>query len=160
MQSNFSITNSVMLAPIAAGFQVKDKGKAVPLQAWAGPEVPRSWGSQISRQSAHEGGKFVSLYAPAAFTPKEIFLILISVRGWVNPRVIVLPEGLCQWKIPMTPSGIERATFRLVAQCLNELRHRVPLAFRWRSTKSDITSWLLSKSTVLDIPCLSCHYAN
>jgi hypothetical protein len=51
--------------------------------------------------------------------PQEGFLVLISVRGWVDPS---------HWKIPVTPSGIEPATFRLTEQCLNQLRYRVPLS--------------------------------
>jgi hypothetical protein len=54
------------------------------------------------------------------------FLILISVRGRVDPRDILQLEGLGKLKNPSISSGIELATFRFVAQCLNELPYRVP----------------------------------
>jgi len=77
-------------------------------------------GPRIYRQSVHVCGKVVS---PRHWPPlpQKISLVLISVTGWVDSRAIVLPEGLSQWKISMTPIGIELATFRLIVQNLNQL---------------------------------------
>jgi hypothetical protein len=47
--------------------------------------------------------------------PRGRLLVLISVRGSVDPRAIVRLEGLVQFKNAMTLSEFEPATFRPVA---------------------------------------------
>jgi hypothetical protein len=69
-----------------------------------------------------------ALHASCPLPPGR-FLVLTSVRGRVDPRVIVWLEGLSQSKNAMTSSGIDTATFQLVALCLNQLRYWIPWAF-------------------------------
>ena len=106
-------------------FLLTVNGKSVPLQAWTGPEVSRKLRFPDYMTKAQDDGKVVSL-THRPFLPPGITLVLIPVRGWVDPRAIARSEGLCQWEIPMTPSGIERATFRSVAQYLNQCATAVP----------------------------------
>jgi hypothetical protein len=56
--------------------------------------------------------------------PTERFLLLICVRGCVDPRTTMRLDGLVQLKYAMTSSGIQQTTFRLLACCLNQLRYR------------------------------------
>jgi hypothetical protein len=68
-------------------------------QAVEAPSFRDCWHTKVLRLSAQLTG---SLYH------QEIFLVLISARDLVDPRAIVEPEVLCQWKVQF---GI----FRLVA---------------------------------------------
>ena len=94
--------------------------------------VPGGWGYQISRQSAHEAGKVVSTTHRPRLPPRKYSWHSFLLEPESTPMAVVRPEGLWQRKIPVTPSGIEPATFRLVAQCLNQLRHRVPLTAEYK----------------------------
>jgi hypothetical protein len=93
---------------------------------------------RISRQPARPALRNGRLYPRPSH--QKIFLVLISVVGCFDPRALVRPERLCQWKIPVTSSGIEPATFWLVTQSLNQLRHRVTPAVRASRIRLDSLS--------------------
>jgi hypothetical protein len=44
-------------------------------------------------------------------------------------------EGLVELKNPTTSLGIEPATYRLLALCLNKLRYRAPVDFHSKEKK-------------------------
>jgi hypothetical protein len=106
--------------------------------------VPRGWGSHILRQSTHEGDRAVSPTHRPPLPPRKYSWYSFLLEAESIPRAIVRPEGLCQWKFPVTPSGIKPAPFRFVMQCLNQLRHRVPHLL----SVSSIKIWLLFTGTV------------
>ena len=81
-------------------------------------EAPR-----FSRQSKHECTKFISPTRRPPLPSSRYPLYSCLLEAESTPGLKVLPAGLGQWQNPMTPSGIEPATLRLVSKFLNQLRH-------------------------------------
>ena len=82
--------------------------------------------------------------------PQEISLVLISVRGWVDPKALVRRKDYAKKKNPIIPSGIETVTFRLVAQCVNHLHTSCPHWNLWlRKMRGIKNHWTLKRDPAL-----------
>jgi len=69
------------------------KDKAVPLQAWRVPEGSRKLRFSDFMTTAQDMVVRLSAVCTGRLYPQEMLLVLISVRGWVDPRAIVRSEG-------------------------------------------------------------------
>ena len=67
-------------------------GKAVPLQVPRCPGGSRKLRFPDYVTTAQDGGR-LSAFRTGRLYPQEMLLVLISVRGWVDPRAIVRSEG-------------------------------------------------------------------
>jgi len=110
-QIHRNVTSAVSESNNVTWINACEKGKSVPLHVLSGPR-----GFQEVKLPIFRDNGTGLTYRPLLPLSKML-LVLISVRGWVDPSVILRSEGF--YVNEMTPSGIETATFGFGAQHLN-----------------------------------------
>ena len=120
-----------------------DRGKAIPVQAYYRSRRFQEVEASIFLENRHVKVVRLSALNTGRLYPQETFLILISVRDSVDQSAA--------GRFNDTIGNPEPATFRRVAPCLNQLRHRVPFIY---------TGWVKihCAPTLLPLDCFAvCH---
>ena len=126
------------------GSLIKHTRKLIFFCSPSSPEGSRKLRFPDFMTKAQDGGKIVSLKhrppLPPWNPPGTHFCLRVSRLQCHS----AIGRILCQWKIPMTPAGIELATFRFTAQHLNHCATAVPFEdnnMRWNLTKYGVRVW-------------------
>ena len=101
------------------GRRLVKNGKGFLYQARCGPEGSRTFRLPDFHDIRHMKLMRLSVSRTGRLYPQEMSLVLIFTRGWVDLRAMVRSEGNMSLKNPVTPSGIDPGTVRLVAQPFN-----------------------------------------
>jgi len=124
---------------------------SITVQAWIRPGG--SWLFEAPRFQDIRQKKLVRLSSlhTCRLYPQETFMVLISVRGWVDPRAIVRPEWL--WKNP-----VNRTDDLLGCNAVPQptAQPRAPLSWLWLCNYCDGISFyvylLHSKPIIISLP--------
>ena len=106
------------------------KVKAIPVQTWRSPEgTKRLRLPDFKTIGIYEGGRLSAIRTGRLYTPGNIpgthFSLRLSRFQGHRAAGRIMPIK--------NPSGIEPATVCVVAQCLNQLRHREAPSVRYNS---------------------------
>jgi hypothetical protein len=88
---------------------------------------------------------------PAALYLQGNSWVLISVRGWVDPKATECGQRYwVTWKYSRTPPGIGPGTSRLVTQCFNQPLVRSQFKHRYKTNSTEQRpSWEVIQTTIL-----------